>query len=316
MSNPEILEEKKEDHVVYDNSKCNTSQGCITPEEVIQQEPVVIQAEAKKNKKIKKNILFQILKRLWFWCLCAYYKIKNWLFRNSNPIFKRGTHIITGYMGSGKTLLVNKVINSVNPNKYYFITNVNEFKQENVYHHDIWDLFTENSQVKKLPTVDEKGRKLYGLILDEINLKFNRRLNKTKNYNEKFVGLIEMIITCRHQGINRIYFIGQKLELQDSQLQSLFKYWHNILMSNQKGIWPYYKLENRFVLAPKKIIYENWRKYMNDEYEQIGFTKVKITFKDLTTYNTFGMKPLYDKLPTQARFNYTPEFRKSLKENK
>ena len=257
------------------------------------------------SKKIK--IEFYFIKRPVFWFKCLWHWFTNWLARNTNNIFKRGTHIITGYMGSGKTLLVNKVVNCVDSKKYFFITNIPEFNQENVFHHDIWELFDENSQKFKLPTTDENGRKLYGLILDEINLKFNKRLNKSRDYNNKFVGLVEMIITSRHQGIPRIYFIGQKLELQDSQLQSLFKYWHNIIYSKVRGIWEYYKLEKKLVFAPKKIIYETYRKSMNDEYEFVDFEKMKINYHDLTTYNTFGLKNSYDSLPFSKRINHAKD---------
>lgn len=260
--------------------------------------------------KTKFKVKIHPFKRLIFWVKCGWYKFKNWWNRNTNTIFKRGTHIITGYMGSGKTLLVNKIINSVRADKYYFITNIPEFNQENVYHHEIWELFDENSQKYKLPTTDEYGRKLYGLILDEINLKFNKRLNKSRDYNNKFVGLIEMIITSRHQGIPRLFFIGQKLELQDGQLQSLFKYWHNIIHSKVKGIWEYYKLENKLVFAPKKIIYETYRKSQQDEYEFVDFEKMKIRFSDLTSYNTFGLKNSYDLLPTSKRVNHKKDIEK------
>lgn len=257
-----------------------------------------------------------MFKRLKFRCHAIWHFVKNWLTRKSDPLFKRGTHIITGYMGSGKTLLANKVINSVDPKKFFFITNVDEFKQENVYYHNIWELFSDTKQIKKLPTVDEKGRKLYGLILDEINLKFNKRLNRSTNYNNLFVGLIEMIITSRHQGINRIYFIGQKLELQDTQLQSLFKYWHNILYTSKKAWWPFYKLENRFVVAPKKIFYETYKKGEQDEFEHLSIDKIKIKYKDLITYDTFGMRKDYEQLPVQVRYKYTQEHREEVKKGK
>lgn len=259
--------------------------------------------------KTKYKIKFHPFKRVVFWLKCGFYKFKNWLARNTNTLFKRGTHIISGYMGSGKTLLVNKVVNLVDSKKYFFITNIPEFNQENVFHHDIWELFDENSQKYKLPTTDENGRKLYALILDEINLKFNKRLNKSKDYNNKFVGLIEMIITSRHQGIPRIYFIGQKLELQDSQLQSLFKYWHNIIYSKVKGIWQYYKKENKLVFAPKLINYETYRKALGDEYEFVAFEKMKIRFEDLTSYNTFGLKNSYEELPTSKRINHAKDIK-------
>ena len=118
---------------------------------------------------------------------------------------------IVGYGSNvGKTLLMEKIIKEVDAKKYFFITNIDEFYNENVYHYNVFGLFYESKQIKRLPIKDEKGRKLYGLILDEINLKYNRRLNRSKDYNNSFVGLIELLVTHRHQKIPRVYFIGQK----------------------------------------------------------------------------------------------------------
>ena len=260
-----------------------------------------------KPKKAKKRY------RVIFWCVCFWEWLKR-IFGGKVSIYHRkGSHIITGYPGSGKTLLSNKLINDANnekikdaeniirntdSDKYFFITNIDEYFQENVYTYNIFDLFKDGKQIKRLPIIDHKGRKLYGLILDEINLKFNKRLNRSKDYNNSFIGLIELIITHRHQGIPRIYFIGQKLELQDGQLQSLFKYWHNIIYSKQKPIWNYYKDNKGYIVAPKKLYIENYVKSYNDEYLQEEIIdQVKIKYLDLISYNTLGLKDYYEELP-------------------
>ena len=64
----------------------------------------------------KRNYFTFLLKRFWLW-------LKNLIFK-MQPIFKKGTHIITGYPGSGKTLLVNKIVNIIDSKKYFFITNM------------------------------------------------------------------------------------------------------------------------------------------------------------------------------------------------
>ena len=246
-------------------------------------------APTRAKSTLKRNYFTFLVKRFWIW-------LKNLIFK-MQPIFKKGTHIITGYPGSGKTLLVNKIVNIIDSKKYFFITNINEFKQENVYHFDVWDLFEDNTQVKKLPTVDAKGRKLYALILDEINLKFNRRLNRSKSYNNQFIGLVEMLVSSRHQGINRVYFIGQKLELQDAQLQSLFKYCHNIIYSKSRALYPVYLDNGNIVFAPKRLYIDNYLKNFDDIFESDKITTIDISYDDLNTYNTFGLKEEYDNLP-------------------
>lgn len=250
------------------------------------------------NKKPKKK------KRIVFYFICFWEFIKR-LFERKVSIYHRvGTHIITGYPGAGKTLMTSKLVNdvkdllnSVDKQKYFFITNVDEFYQENVLYYNVFGLFENGKQIKKLPKKDYKGRHLYGLILDEINLKYNRRLNKSKEYNDSFCGLIELIITHRHQGIPRIYFIGQKLELQDNQLQSLFKYWHNIIYNKIKPSWDFYKNGKGYVRVPRTLYIENFIKSYNDEYlQEEEIDKVEIKYEDLTSYNTLGLSNTYEEL--------------------
>lgn len=231
-----------------------------------------------------------------FYKLILLNKIKR-LFNRESIYHARGTHLISGYMGSGKTLLMAELINSVDSSKYFWISNINEFKQDNVYNIDVWSMFDNNTQVKRYPLVDGKGRKLYGIIFDEINLKFNKRLNKGKMYNNQFVGLVELIISSRHQGINRLYFIGQKLDLQDNQLQSLFKYHHNIIAKKSHGNYELYKAKNKILFTPKTLLVDNQIKGDNDNYYRYSLDKVNINDKTALTYNTYGLAENYNDLP-------------------
>lgn len=218
------------------------------------------------------------------------------LYFSSSSLYKaQGTHIITGYPGSGKTLLMNKIINSVDENKYFFYTNIDEFNHKNVYKINLDDMFSGKKQIAKLPVKIGK-KKVFGLILDEINLNFNKRSNMTRDYNDLFIGLVEFIVTHRHQRIPRIYFIGQKLELQDTQLISLFKYQHDIIRSKKRcRYWKYYK--DRIQKIPIKLKVLHRIKDTNDQFIEWKKTKDKIYWYDLETYNTFALKKVYEKLP-------------------
>lgn len=244
-----------------------------------------------------------IFKRIKFYTLVLIYKIKN-LFKKTSIYHAKGTHLISGYMGSGKTLLMTQLILSVDPNKYFWISNLNEFKMENVYNVDVWSMFDNSEQVKKYPTIDAKGRKLYGIIFDEINLKFNKRLNKGKNYNNQFVGLIELIISSRHQGIDRLYFIGQKLDLQDNQLQSLFKYHHNILSKKSKANYLFYEKYNHIIFTPRKLLIDNQIKGENDIYYRFSLDKIYIDKITPLMYSTYGLHDKYCNLPSVYIKNY------------
>lgn len=250
-------------------------------------------ARLRKQFKIsKKHYYFSKLKNIFKY---IYNILKN-LFQRSSCLYATGSHIITGYPGSGKTLLMNKIINNVDSEKYFFYTNIDEFNQNNVYKIDLDKIFNDKKQVAKLPTKDKKGRYLYGLILDEINLNFNRRVNQSRDYTNLFIGLIEMVITHRHQNIPRLYFIGQKLDLQDGQLITLFKYQHDIVKSTKHfRYWRYYT--EHLEKVPVKLKVLNRVKDIDDNFVEMDYTKVKINWCDLVSYNTFGLKNVYENLP-------------------
>lgn len=253
-----------------------------------------------QNKKQKKRT------RIAFFFRRIVEAIKRFFTMKTSIYHRKGVHFIGGYMGAGKTLFASHIVDEVNDkesnyldsSKWFFITNVDEFYQRNVIHYNLFSMFENSQQVARLPIRDKKGRKLYAVIIDEINLKYNKRLNRSKNYNNSFVGLIEMIITMRHQGVKRVYFIGQKLELQDTQLQSLFKYYHKIVFNLQKPNYYYYRNEDKFVIAPKKLFIENYIKGYDDLWEQeTEAEEVKISYEDLKNYNTLGLADTYKELP-------------------
>lgn len=223
--------------------------------------------------------------------------IRNLFIKDNDLLYSLGSHIITGYPGAGKTLLAEHIINSVDSEKYFFLSSKEEFYNDNVYNFRLEDIFKENEQKRSFPLLDDKGRQLYAVIFDEINLDFNKRLNRKAEYNDVFIGLIEFIITHRHQDVPRIYFIGQKLELQDTQLQSLFKYHHDII---KKRLWPKYKpfnLTGNLIYYPVKLKIKHYIKDDNDELLEIGKEKIKISLDDCKKYNTKALGQRYKKLP-------------------
>lgn len=225
------------------------------------------------------------------WPRFAFLVVKS-LFNRPSILKAPGAHFIAGFPGSGKTLLMNSIINSYDKSKYFFLCNMGEFAgQENVYSFKIEEVFSEQKQVKSFPTVDHLGRKLAGVIFDEINLNFNRRANKQRDYNSLFIGLIEFLVSHRHQGVPAIWFIGQKLALQDSQLQILFKYYHDIIYTVRRpSYWIYKESKDDDVIAfiPKKIKYNNYTKDFEDNFVRANKKIKKRKFKkeDFTTYNT------------------------------
>lgn len=221
------------------------------------------------------------------------------VFKRKNDILNaRGAHIITGYPGAGKTLLMSDIVNRVDSTKYFFLSNLNEFNGfNNVYTFDLTTIFGNCTQLKRFPLVDSKGRHLYGIIFDEINLNFNRRLNRKSSYNDLFVGLIEFLVTHRHQGVPRVYFIGQKIELQDTQLQSLFKYRHDILKAYKRPSYWYYYNTNKVAFIPRKFKVANWKKDYEDNFSPFEIKKYKILKDSILKYDTHALRLNYAELP-------------------
>ena len=242
---------------------------------------------AVETKKQAKKVKYIFSKRnIFVWFVLVIISLIKRLF-TSDIIHNNGSHIINAYPGGGKTLLASHIIGSVDNEKYFFISNMAEFPgYENVYTFNLLDIFKDGEQIASFPTHDYKGRELYGIIFDEINLSFNRRMNRTTEYNDVFIGLVEFIVTHRHQDVPRLYFLGQKLELQDTQLQSLFKYQHDIIKCKRWPRFNPYNLSGDLIFYPYKLKIINRVKAENDEFLEIGKQKVKISLEDCQKYNT------------------------------
>lgn len=245
-----------------------------------------------KRQKKKRKIIFA-KRNIFTWL----YNILKYLLGREGVLYATGTHLITAYMGGGKTLLMNKIINNVDRSKYFFLSNIKEFDGVDTF--SIEDLFNDTAQQKSIPLIDKYGRRLYGIIFDEINLQFNKRLNRTKDYNNLFIGLVEFLVSSRHQGIPRVYFIGQKLELQDTQLQSLFKYQHDIIRTKRRPkYWFYY--DNGYInMLPHKLIIMHRVKSQEVQDQFIDWKKQKIKCyeRDFITYDTYALSRGYMALP-------------------
>lgn len=246
----------------------------------------------KKQSKIKRFFKYFIFSKknvfTWLW------EIIKSLFKKGNIYTALGAHLVSGYMGSGKTLFVNQLRNSIDKDKYFVLSNIKEFNDVKTF--NLNDIFFDGEQQKSFPTEDERGRKLWAIIFDEINLTFNRRNNRTRDYNDVFTGLIEFLVSSRHQNIPRIYFIGQKLELQDTQLQSLFKYQHDIIQTKRFPFYWFYKIFD-LQYIPKKLVIVNRVKSIDDDFLELNLDKVKILKTSLLTYNTKALGEAYASLP-------------------
>lgn len=254
----------------------------------------------------KKRLKYIFCKRnVFIWFILVIISLIKRLF-NKSLLYANGSHIITAYPGGGKSLLGSHIINSVSSEEYFFLCNMAEYPgYDNCYTFNIDDIFKDGEQVKSFPTVDYKGRKLYAIIFDEINLSFNRRMNRKAEYNDVFVGLVEFIVTHRHQDVPRIYFLGQKLELQDTQLQSLFKYQHDIYRCRRWARYKPYNLGDPLIWYPVKLKMTDRVKGLDDQFTDAGKTKIKISLDTCKKYNTKYLGKTYQSKPNlKVKGNY------------
>lgn len=220
--------------------------------------------------------------------------------RRTNILHYNGLHLIAGGTGSGKTLLSSIILNKIIPdndsNNAFFWSNIDQYDKNKTKILNLNDVFYDGEQQKRL-----YNRGCKGMILDEINLNFNRRNNGKKSYNDVFMGLIELSITHRHQGIPRIYYIGQSEELQDIQLQHIFRYKH-VVKKRSKWSYYFYNVDGVIMTIPKYLIVTSYIKNDNREWIFAKRQKIKITIADLEKYNTFGFS---NRLLDKPIYNYT-----------
>lgn len=218
--------------------------------------------------------------------------------RRTNILHYNGLHLIVGGTGSGKTLLSSIILNKIIPdndiNNAFFWTNIDQYDKNKTKILNLNDVFYDGEQQKRL-----YNRGCKGMILDEINLNFNRRNNGKKSYNDVFMGLIELSITHRHQGIPRIYYIGQAEDMQDIQLQHIFRYKH-VVKKRSKWSYYYYNVDGVIMTIPKYLIVISYSKREDGTWVGVKKQKIKISIADLEKYNTYGFsnrlidKPIYD----------------------
>lgn len=242
---------------------------------------------------------------------------KKWTFKNSklvfllkilkrllkgkgNIIFAHGTHMITAPSGGGKTLLSNYIIRTITERQGgFFWVNMDQYDAKITKIFDMTRLFDSGHQKYRLPIKDDYKRYSQGIIYDEFNASYNRRMNRTTEYNETFVPLIKSVVTHRHQGHPRIYVLGQMK--QDTQLQEILQYKHIVFCSKGYRYW-YYREQDRIISAPRHLKVLSYIKVGEDSngnatYNMIAKQKIKVTIDLLETYNTHAFADMFNDLP-------------------
>lgn len=234
-----------------------------------------------------------ILRRLKFFGLVIYYKF---LTRRGNVLHAHGVHFIGGATGSGKTLLSSVIINRLcDSNNQFFWANINQYDPNNTAIFDFDDIFKDGKLAKRLD-----NHNCSGLVLDEANLMFNRRINNRQSYNDLFLGLQQLIVAHRHLGIPRVYLIGQHLELQDIQLQRDVRYIH-VVANKSRYSYDIYKEKGIIKKRPIKLYVKTYYRTDKSEVIPIKKQKIKISYEELNRYDTLGFMNYFKGLPIKSR---------------
>lgn len=226
--------------------------------------------------------------------------IKKILKGKGNILFAHGTHYITAPSGGGKTMLSNYIIRTITERSGgFFWVNMDQYDLKITKPFDMARLFASGHQRYRLPVKDQYKRFSQGIVYDEFNAKYNRRMNRTTEYNETFVPLITSVVTHRHQGHPRIYILGQ-ME-QDTQLQEIIQYKHMVYASKRYRYY-YYREHDKLITAPKYLSVISFIKVGVDSngkavYKEISKQKIKVSIELLETYNTHAFADLFKDLP-------------------
>jgi len=228
-----------------------------------------------------------------------------WLQGKPSALYAPGWHLITGFTGGGKTLLMNIIQIRILLSGGFGWSNIDEFFSPKIKTFEIREMFKDGDQkyrLNKFITRDGKKERCKLVIIDELNREFNRRMNKSSIYNNVFVPMIAWIVTIRHQLCDRGYLIGQSVLLQDGQISAVVQWRHDVSPSKR---WQYYFFREKGLMLylPKYLKVTHFKNGGPDNSGNIiwipmkHISRIKVHPKDFETYNTYAFAEMFSKLP-------------------
>lgn len=174
------------------------------------------------------------------WPYYLYLKMKNHLM--GNILFKDGVHFFVALQGGGKSTLaydlISEILRKTGKSSYvnaqFEKPQYDPITQKYFVYFQYFELldFFDMSVKEDDPSIKVSQKKRFNrnfdtIVLDEWLTEMNHRMNKTKDYNNIFMALLNMIAHMRHQKMKRIYVLSQ-IDNTDIQLLSMFKYIHEL----------------------------------------------------------------------------------------
>jgi hypothetical protein len=232
--------------------------------------------------------------------------IKMWF---TQPIRRRGIHAIVGDTGHGKTKTADGLSREFH-NKGWRVYSNSQFN-DIVYQFDIDKYFKGGKQIKPLYNCV--------LILDEIQWEFNKRMNKTREYNDVFVPFIKMVQGHRHDNIIIIYFLTQSWDNLDVQIQRLIHRVHIVRARLYPSLYEWLRKDSmKTSLRPTSIKINSFRKdaFMTSDYEKYVNRKgevvhkkfkkysISVSINELMYYNTHAFKGKSSGMTSKNDWNF------------
>jgi len=229
--------------------------------------------------------------------------------KQKEPLDEHGIHLGVALMGGGKTSLAYQKAEDyrLKYGKSMYINSPFEKRRydeiggyEYTYHKLFKDSdFFANSKVRARPDY----RHFCGFIFDEELKNNNHRNNKSREYNERFLGRNELFYSMRHFRMNYILVFSQ-LDKIDNQALGLVKYYHEIQV--KKGVdYQDWKRTGKFEITILGWEIDTYKfERMNGEYKKKFYKRwFKQRTCDLNYYDTLALSREYDELPIEGVSN-------------
>ncbi|MDA3884885.1 MAG: hypothetical protein PF638_04750 [Candidatus Delongbacteria bacterium] len=229
---------------------------------------------------------------------------------NKALLFVPGVHMIKAKVGGGKSLtsfVLAELYLEETGRGSYFTSPVEKPQVTDdgnwlyVYHRviDPSDYYKDG---KKIKNYNSEKYKIFHK--DERLITFNRRENKSSEYNKKFIPEQRDEVLMRHQGIERIYKYSQSPKL-DSQEMELLTYMHEV--ETVKTIPTKRWLESgRFDYIPVKLKFTTYELQFNFgdssmKRKKIGSCTLPVPFEILKRFDTHAESKRYAGLPVDYK---------------
>lgn len=247
----------------------------------------------------------------WIWILLwAYFQTYD---DEDDPTNQEGLHYIQAPVGGGKsTFMWQKMYDygKMTGRCSYVSTKMEKIKYDEIGTPYLNHIYFTIDEFYGLKHPDDKfGQQLKkfnsalacALVIDELHVLNNNRNNRTSEYNQKFIPMINSFVLQRHFGIKWI-LVGSQMPKNDTQIMSILTSYNKLNI--KKGfVYSEWLKDGRFIRRIKGWTIHSYKVSADNDYLKLDsnkklFKKATVDFSDFETLN---MKDALDDLLTDRR---------------